>query len=130
MLDFQNVKGGEGRGWKELRWTRIPSKVTIFHITSCHRNRRKSQQECMGYQAWKITWLLFSRVCEMFVYPRVSNKSSIDFSFKCGRVSKSERIFVHKNLLMSLAFGQLVYILDMNIFPSRNLHHVSTENRQ
>lgn len=39
------------------------------------------------------------------------------------RVSKSERIFVHKNLLMSLAFGQLVYILDMNIFPSKNLHH-------
>nr|XP_058959984.1 adhesion G protein-coupled receptor F4-like [Pocillopora verrucosa] len=39
------------------------------------------------------------------------------------RVSKSERIFVHKNLLISLAFGQLAYILDINIFASRNLHH-------
>nr|XP_058959980.1 putative adhesion G protein-coupled receptor E4P [Pocillopora verrucosa] len=35
----------------------------------------------------------------------------------------SERIFVHKNLLISLAFGHTVYILDINIFPSRNMHH-------
>ncbi|RMX58681.1 hypothetical protein pdam_00019449 [Pocillopora damicornis] len=49
----------------------------------------------------------------------------ISFAFlSVVRVSKSERIFVHKNLLISLAFGHTVYILDINIFPSRNMHHV------
>ncbi|XP_022790922.1 uncharacterized protein LOC111330348 [Stylophora pistillata] len=48
----------------------------------------------------------------------------ISFAFlSVIRVPKSERIFVHKNLLVSLALGQLVYVLDVNNFPTRNVHH-------
>ena len=63
-------------------------------------------------------------------FRKIIKECFADVCFKCGRVSMSERIFVHKNLLISLAFGHTVYILDINIFPSRKVHHVSTENRQ
>ena len=33
---------------------------------------------------------------------------------------------MHKNLLLSLALGQLVYIVDMKLFKSRDEHKVST----
>ncbi|PFX25473.1 hypothetical protein AWC38_SpisGene9899 [Stylophora pistillata] len=50
----------------------------------------------------------------------------ISFAFlSVIRVPKSERIFVHKNLLVSLALGQLVYVLDVNNFPTRNVHHAN-----
>ncbi|KAL9983045.1 hypothetical protein ACROYT_G005169 [Oculina patagonica] len=40
------------------------------------------------------------------------------------RVKKSMRLFVHKNLLLSLAIGQLMYILDVKFFNSRNEYSV------
>ena len=41
------------------------------------------------------------------------------------RVKRTERIFVHKNLLFSLGLGNLVYILDIASFSSRMDHIVS-----
>ncbi|KAJ7376739.1 hypothetical protein OS493_032794 [Desmophyllum pertusum] len=40
------------------------------------------------------------------------------------RVQESERLFVHKNLLLSIGLGNLVYVLDKTLFSSRNEHHV------
>ena len=41
------------------------------------------------------------------------------------RVKRTERIFVHKNLLFSLGLGNLVYILDIASFSTRMDHIVS-----
>ena len=41
-----------------------------------------------------------------------------------GKIS-SERIFVHKNLLFTLAVGHLIYLFDLKLFTSKS-EHVST----
>ena len=42
-----------------------------------------------------------------------------------GKIS-SERTFVHKNLLFTLAVGHLVYLFDLNLFTTKSEHVVST----
>ena len=42
-----------------------------------------------------------------------------------GKIS-SERIFVHKNLLFTLAVGHLIYLFDLKLFASKSEHVVST----
>lgn len=46
----------------------------------------------------------------------------LDFIY---RLKRSERLFIHKNLLLSLGIGNLVYVLDKTLFDSRQDHLVS-----
>jgi len=39
----------------------------------------------------------------------------------------SEKIFVHVNLLLSLGLGNLVYVLDKQVFTNRMEHPVSAQ---
>ena len=42
----------------------------------------------------------------------------------CRRL-KSEKVFVHKNLLLSMGLGNLVGVLDVTLFKTREEHPVS-----
>ena len=42
------------------------------------------------------------------------------------RFKKSERIFIHKSLLLSLGVGNLVFVVDKTLFSTRQEHAVST----
>ena len=41
------------------------------------------------------------------------------------RLKNSERIFIHKSLLVSLGVGNLLYVLDISSFTTRQNHTVS-----
>ncbi len=60
--------------------------------------------------------------------PRVDigpqDQNAFDFIY---RLKRSERLFIHKSLLLSLGLGNLVYVLDKNLFDSRQDHVVSTK---
>ena len=43
------------------------------------------------------------------------------------RLKKSEKIFIHKSLLLSLGVGNLVFVLDTSLFTTRQEHAVSAE---
>jgi len=43
------------------------------------------------------------------------------------RLKTSERLFIHKNLLLTLGLGNLLYVLDKNLFASRPDHVVCTK---
>ena len=76
-----------------------------------------------------ITSLSLNRLFFCFSSTKVNDIYSTGFFNACffiRRVKKSERIFVHKNLLSSLGLGNLVYILDVTLFSSRKDHIVST----
>lgn len=46
------------------------------------------------------------------------------------RLKTSERLFIHKNLLLSLGLGNLVFVLDKRLFTSRRDHVVCTKLRK
>ena len=46
------------------------------------------------------------------------------------RLKTSERLFIHKNLLLSLGLGNLIFVLDKSLFASRRDHVVCTKLRK
>lgn len=46
------------------------------------------------------------------------------------RLKTSERLFIHKNLLLTLGLGNLVFVLDKNLFASRQDHVVCKKLRK
>ena len=44
----------------------------------------------------------------------------MNFSSNLRSKKPTERIFVHKNLLISLALGHLVYVFDIKVLTSRS----------
>lgn len=49
----------------------------------------------------------------------------ISYIYLFHRLKKSERIFIHKSLLVSLGVGNLVYVLDFSFFTTREENVVS-----
>ncbi|XP_022790892.1 adhesion G protein-coupled receptor L4-like [Stylophora pistillata] len=58
------------------------------------------------------------------MYIMMVNGPAFNICLKSGRVSRSERIFLHKNLLVSLALGQVVYIVDIKILTLMKKHQI------
>lgn len=66
--------------------------------------------------------LTFSATLE-FLLP--NPEAIISYFYLFHRLKKSERIFIHKSLLLSLGLGNLVYVSDISFFTTREENVVS-----
>ena len=55
---------------------------------------------------------------------------NLKFLSSLFRLKSSERLFIHKSLLLSLALGNLVYIMDKTLFDTREKHAVSKSSEK